>query len=253
MMKESEAFIEEVFFHGTGTLSELLTADYTMASQDYAQRCSTKGARPRAGVRRSPASLAAGILHQGAFLSVFGHNNESAPVLRGVAILRRRFAKRCPSPPAALMVKTVPPPPDPNTHHPRSLDGARAGQGLRRVPQPDRRYRVHVRKLRRDGRPPNTDNNKNVNTATDLEAGTDIDGKFANSLELVSKLGETESVRECFSRNLFRFASAQNLAGVEEVFVNTWNALPADAHGNLTEALVAYAKSPLFVERKVQP
>ena len=30
MMKESEDFIEEVFFHGTGTLSELLTADYTM-------------------------------------------------------------------------------------------------------------------------------------------------------------------------------------------------------------------------------
>ena len=97
------------------------------------------------------------------------------------------------------------------------------------------------------------DNNKAVNTATDLEAGTDIDGKFANSLELVSKLGETESVRECFSRNLFRFASAQNLEGVEKAFVNTWNALPADAHGNLIEALARMRRAPCSVERKMRP
>ena len=73
--------------------------------------------------------------------------------------------------------------------------------------QPDRRIGFTFENFDGMGALRDTDNNKTVNTATDLEAGTDIDGKFANSLEVVSN---SEKPRACASAShATSFASLQ--------------------------------------------
>jgi hypothetical protein len=95
--------------------------------------------------------------------------------------------------------------------------------------------------------------NKPVDTATSFTTGTELDGSYADSLALIAKLGDDETVRSCFARNLFRFASAQSQTAMEESFLSTWRTLPAELHGNLVEAMIAYVKSPMFAFRRNTP
>ena len=88
MEKESRAFIDEVLNKSTGTVSELLTADWTIADAPLAALYGVPGAS--SGQHTSlTGTKRRGILNQGAFLSVFATNNGSHPVFRGVAIMRR--------------------------------------------------------------------------------------------------------------------------------------------------------------------
>ncbi|HEY3594130.1 MAG TPA: DUF1592 domain-containing protein, partial [Polyangiaceae bacterium] len=259
MIQEMQSFVEAVMFPpGSGTVGELLTADYTVAAPSLlayygAPVAQANGDVPvRGSLGGTPRR---GILNQAAFLSVFGHANESAPVLRGVAIIRRLACLPMASP-SDLKIVVTPPAPDP-TKTTRELFDQHAvdpvcagchtsidgfgftfenfdGQGKLRSAYSDG--------YEKSGKP--------VDTATAVETGTALDGNYADSNALIAQLGSQEMVRSCFARNLFRFASAQSVADMEAEFVKTWNALPADKHGSLVEALVAYVRSPMFIFRR---
>ncbi len=107
MEKESRAFIDEVLHNSTGTLSELLTADWTVVDPALAAVYGVSSAGD--GKRTSLASVKRrGILNQGAFLSVFASNNGSHPVFRGVAIMRRIACLAIPDPGALGIAVAVP-------------------------------------------------------------------------------------------------------------------------------------------------
>jgi hypothetical protein len=262
MIAEAQSFIEAVMFPpGTGTLQELLTADYTVAPPNLlafygASPSQTNGDTP---VRASLSNAKRrGILNQAAFLSVYAHANESAPVLRGVAIMRQLACLPLASP-SELKIVITPPAPDPNKttrelfdQHAvdptcagchTSIDGFGFtfenfdGQGKLRTTYSDN--------YEKSGKP--------VDSSTTVTTGTALDGNYADSLGLIAKLGDQEMVRACFAKNLFRFASAQNQADMESAFLRTWNALPDDRRGSLVEALVAYVRSPMFVYRRNEP
>ena len=88
MEQESRDFIEEVLVRSSGTLTELLTADWTIADPALAVAYGVSPAGQ--GARTSLSSVKRrGILSQAAFLSVFATNGGSHPVFRGVALMRR--------------------------------------------------------------------------------------------------------------------------------------------------------------------
>jgi hypothetical protein len=261
MTGELHAFINSVVSSG-GTVGDLIGADWTMVDSNLA---SLYGVSFPGGDGFQRVSLAdtgrRGILNQGAFLSVYAHASESAPVLRGVALLERIVCLPPESPTSTD--REIPAPPQPNATHTtrqrfeeiHSTDPWCAGchstidalgfsfehfdgMGM---------YRTYE----------NNDEALVVNAATTVTAdmGMGFTGDFANSEELALALSENAEVRACFARHLFRSSAAMSGPAVqpsEDAFVEAWRANPAAEPGSIVEAILAYAASPVFAYRRAQ-
>ena len=79
-------FINEVVQRSTGTVGELLSANWSIVDSTLAP---VYGVTSAGATAHTTLPKRLGILNQGAFLSVFAHASETAPVLRGVAVMRR--------------------------------------------------------------------------------------------------------------------------------------------------------------------
>jgi hypothetical protein len=83
--------------------------------------------------------------------------------------------------------------------------------------------------------------------------GSDIDGTYADGVALTRALAGSVSVKTCLARQLFRSAAGRSdgtVQGAEDDFVDTWKQLPASDQDRLSEVLVAWVKSPRFVQRR---
>jgi hypothetical protein len=253
MENESRAFIEEVLFNSSGTLAELLTADWTIAEAPLA---AVYGVSPAgAGQRTSLAGAGRrGILNQGAFLSVFATNNGSHPVFRGVAVMRRIACLDTPDPGALGIVVTFPAPDATKTTRVRFEQHAFDDEctGCHATIDP---FGFALENFDGMGKLRSTENGLPIDTTVTIPEGSDLEGTYANSAELVTALARSTSVKACLARQLFRSSAArsdESVRGAEEAFVELWQTLPAEKQDRLTDVLVAYVKSPSFVERRAQ-
>lgn len=257
MQKEADAFITEALWKRGGTVADLLTADWTPADDSLArmylnmqggeQISRVDGMVSLASVRRR------GILGQGAFLSVYAHAHESAPVLRGVAVLRRLLCMNIPAP-TALNVNIVPPVQDPSktTRERFAIHSQDAAcNACHKTIDP---IGFSFEWLDGMGRERSMENGRPIDSSADLMAGLSVDGTYPDSAALSAKIAQSPELQSCFSRRLFHSAAAANTEGseVEDAFVAQIEALPPASRGNLQELLVAFAKSELFVQRGVQ-
>jgi hypothetical protein len=258
IVSESLSFVDEVVNRSTGTVSELLGADWTIADSGLA---SLYGVTSAGSAHTSLASVGRrGILNQAAFLSVFAHAQESAPVLRGVAVMKRVACLPVISP-LTLNIVVTPPVPDPSkttreryaihatdpkcaTCH-TSIDAfgfafeAFDGMGAARPIS--------------GGKP--MENNHPTDSSTTIPAGPDYAGSYADSNALALALSTSPAVRSCMAHQMFRsFAgrSDDSVMGSEQDFVNRWGMLQADKQNSFVETLVAYVKSPSFVQRRAE-
>jgi uncharacterized protein DUF1592/uncharacterized protein DUF1588/uncharacterized protein DUF1595/uncharacterized protein DUF1587 len=258
---ESQSFVREVVLKSTGTIGELLSADWTVADAPlaklYGVTAASSGHTPLGSTGRR------GILNQGAFLSVYAHASESAPVFRGVAIMRRVACMTVPSP-TELNIQVTPPMPDPNkttrdrfAAHVSDQACAACHDSIDSIGFAFEKYdgMGAARPLTNGAA---VENGKPVVTATVLgdkadEQKTDFDGAYADSDALAMALGSSAQVRACFARQLFRSSAGRSdntARGAEEAFVTFWKQLPMEQQGNVIESLVAYVKNPTFAQRR---
>ena len=255
---ESTNFVDEVVNRSTGTVSELLSADWTIADANLAKMYGVTSA----GTGKTSLTSVGrkGILNQAAFLSVFAHASESAPVLRGVSVMKRVACLPIISP-LTLNIMVTPPVPDPaKTTRERyaihSTDAKCAachnnidafgfsfegydGMGMARP--------VVNGKLTENGRP--------TDASVTIPAGVDFAGPYADSNALATAMANSADVRNCMARQMFRSSAARSdgsVQGAEDAFVTYWKTLPADKQGNFLETVVAYVKNPTFIQRRVQ-
>jgi hypothetical protein len=259
MLGETDAFITEVAT-STGMLSDLLGADWTMVDTTLAGLYGVThpgGSKPFQRVSLAGTGRR-GILNQGAFLSVYAHASESAPVFRGVAVLDRVACLPPESP--TTTNREIPAPPQPNLtdttrerfENLHSTDPFCAGchsaidaigfsfehfdgMGMFRA----------------------MENSKPVNSATSVtsDMGMDFSGDYANSDELALALAQSAAVRECFARHLFHSSAAISGVAVqpsEDAYIEAWRANPRALAGNIPEAILAYVASPIFAYRRAQ-
>ena len=263
MVAESQDFVREVMVNSTGTVNELLSANWTIAGPALAAVYGVQGA---SSGRTSLASVGRrGILNQGAFLSVYAHASESGPVFRGVAIMRRVACMSLGSP-TALNISVVPPMPDPNkttrdrfaTHVSDPLC-AGCHDSIDSFGFTFEKYDgMGMARPVVNGQP--TENNQPVVTATtfgdkDDQQKMDFDGSYADSDALAMALANSGDVRTCMARQVFRASSGRSdslAVDPEQAFVDQWSQLPADKQGNIIETLVAYVRSPAFTMRSGQ-
>lgn len=251
MEEESRAFIEEVLTNSTGTFAELLTADWTIVDAPLA---AVYGVTPAgAGQRTSLASTKRrGILNQGAFLSVFASNNSSHPVYRGVAMVRRIACLDVPDPGALGIVVSVPAA-DPSLTTRARFQTHATDQGCAGCHAAIDAFGFSMENFDGMGRMRTTENNLTVDTQVTVRVGSDFDGTYADSNQLLSALAQSTSVKTCLARQIFRSSAARSdgsLQGAEDAFVELWKQLPPEQQGRLSEVLVAYIRSPMFIERR---
>jgi hypothetical protein len=251
MEKESRAFIEEVLFNGNGTLRDLLTADWTIADAPLATLYGATSAGD--GQRTSLAGLGRrGILNQGAFLSVFATNNGSHPVFRGVALMRRIACLPVPDPGALGIVVSFPPTDASKTTRDRfeahAMDAGCAG-----CHATIDNLGFAFENFDGIGKWRTAENGLPIDASVSLTTGSDLDGTYASSAELIDALAGSASVKQCLARQLFRSTAARSDASVqdaEEGFVALWQQLPEEQQGRLADVLVAFVKSKAFIQRR---
>jgi hypothetical protein len=249
IIAESEDFVRAVAFQSTGTVSELLGATWTVSSGPLALYRPLENG-PIAGT--SALGDRVGILNQAAFLATYANAQESHPIFRGVAIARRVICHALDSP-ASLDIAVVPPAPDleKTTRERFSVHGADPTcSGCHDVIDP---LGFAFEQFDAIGRHRELDNARPVDTAVVLAIGAGFDGPYADSNELSRALADSDTVRECFARHMFRAASATGDSTAtpgEQDFVDFWRSLPETASGHIVETLIAYVKGPSFGLRR---
>jgi hypothetical protein len=245
MATESVEFISAIKA-GSGTISELLSANWTIADSKLAQFYGASGSgKVNLATRR-------GILNQAAFLSVFAHASESGPVLRGVDVARRIACIPIDSP-TSLNVVVVPPVPD-KTKTTRERFAVHATDkdciGCHSIIDS---FGFAFEAFDGMGQFRSTEVGKPVDSTTQIALGTDFDGAYADSNALAVAMSQSARVRDCFARHMFRGSagrSDESVEATEAAFMKFWQALPADKQGNIVQTLMTFVKSPLFSQRR---
>jgi hypothetical protein len=246
MLNETDAFIDEVAFKDDASLATLLTAGYTVAAQPlasfYGLGTAGAGRLPLDAVKRR------GILNHASFLSVHAHLDESAPVKRGVIVRKKLLCQDLPLP-QNLQVAVIPPKPDPTLTTRERFKAHSDNDACSSCHSLIDPVGFAFESFDGMGTFRSTENNKPVDTTGVLTGTEDADGPFADSLELVARLAQSNEVRRCFARHVFRFASAQNGEATENNFLGVWQSQTPERQSNILELLVEYAKSDMFVVR----
>ena len=263
MQSESGAFLQRLLERKTGTVGELLGANWTV-TQDSKLTALYGGTQGADGEINLPARR--GILNQGAFLSVYAHASESGPVLRGVAIMRRVACAHLDSP-ASLMITVPPLQPDPTKTTRERMEVHAKDAGCAGCHKQIDSLGFTFEQYDGMGNHQDTDNGKPVDSQTTVRLGLDFDGDYADSNQLATALSTSETVRECFARHMFRASvgrSSDDVKAAETAFIDYWKTAPAPAadaahptpaaaaQGSILEALRAIVTSPNFTLRRAQ-
>jgi hypothetical protein len=263
MVSETGTFLQRLIERKTGTVGELLGANWT-ATQDADLIKLYDGSASSDGEATLPQRR--GILNQGAFLSVYAHASETAPVLRGIA-LQRRVSCLLVRTPAEIKLTVPPLQPDPSKttrqrleDHVRNPDCANCHNSIDSFGFPFEQYDGM-------GKHQTMDKGQPVDSSSTVKVGLDFDGTYADSNQLASALAQSAAVRECFARNVFRASAGRSnadVASAESAFVEYWKTVPAPApdathptpasaaEGSILEALRSVITSPNFTLRRAQ-
>jgi hypothetical protein len=256
MDRETTEFLQVLVSQKGGSLRQLLAGNWTVANAPLARLYGATAPGDDFVEVSVPSRL--GMLNQGAFLSVFSHAHETAPVLRGVRVMRRVACSAVPDP-VALTSAVVPPAPDPSKTTRERFAVHAADPECASCHKRIDNFGFAFEQFDGMGRARSQDNGKPVDSSVNV-VGTDFDGAYADSNALVSAMAESAQVRECFARHVFRAlagTSAAELQASEDDFVKHWNqSAVSNASGkpetDVVGTLSAYITSPGFAYRRAQ-
>jgi hypothetical protein len=188
-----------------------------------------------------------GLLQHASFLSSFAHEDASAPVLRGKAVLERLLCRKLPKP-SELGIDLVLPAPDPNATTRERF--ARHAQSERCAPCHDQIDGVGFSFENFDavGRLRASEAGKPVDTSGQVI----IDGQLLvlkDSVDLARALATSEEVAVCAARQVVRFAAGSEVDAVEDDFVEATRSLPSSERNSLVGLLLAYVRGDCFARR----
>jgi hypothetical protein len=249
LLAETDAFIDEVFMYEGASLDRLLTANFTVIP---ASLRAFEGLPPApAGETYGRVSLSGsarlGLLQQPSFLAVFSHDSQTAPVLRGKAILERFLCVELPRPTELGLLVTFPPPnPGLTTRerHAQHTDDPTCRGCHRSIDALGFTFENFdfVGRVRSD------ENRHPIDTRTDY-GGTEGPRRFEDSRDVARWLADSPRAHDCFARQAFRFFTGQHDAAAEAAFLLERGRLPAERQRDLFASLVAYVGSPWFMQR----
>ncbi|MDP9035436.1 MAG: DUF1592 domain-containing protein, partial [Myxococcota bacterium] len=255
MKKEADDFSAAAMWSAGGTVADLLGADWTIADANLAMAYNVSPASQAGGRVSLAGAPRRGILNQAAFLSVYARAQETAPVKRGVAVMRR-IACIDVAAPTTLKLNIVPPLPDPNKTTRQRFDVHQTDAVCAGCHKNIDAFGFAFENFDAMGMVRSTEGNLPIDSTTSVATGADFDGTYPDSSAMMASMAKSRAVASCFARHLLKFAVARSDDSempVEQEFMKVWQALPPASQGNLGEVLTAWVGSDAFIQRRFVP
>jgi hypothetical protein len=256
MVDESRAFVSEVLWNGDGSLTTLLTADFTRGDEVmasfYGVPFGGEGLMSWRTIERR------GLLNQASWLATTAHGDDSGPVTRGLGLLRRVL---CASVPGHAQMGVAAPFP-PNDFFTSSRERIAAHS---QVPACATCHGIiddvgflfenydGMGRLREEDNGVPVDTSGSLSNAVSQWGVENTSGTFANSQDLIAVLGQSPDVRDCFARNVVRFASATRVKDVEDRLLRGFSSWPADKRDRVLEQFIQVVRDDAFIYRSFNP
>ena len=251
MVAETRRFSSLVVLEGDGKLRTLLTAPYSYLDGPlYGLYGVTEPPDASVGTPVPlPTDERAGLLTQGSFLAVHAHTNQSGPIDRGATV---RTAVLCdPPPPPPPGIDVIPPDPDPNATTREIFEQHTADPTCAGCHELIDGIGLGMEGYDGIGAFREIQNGLPVDQSGEL-VGTDVDGPFEGAVELAHQLAESEQVRECVSRQWFRYAFGRYESIDDDCSLELLSTQFAASDGDVRDLLLTLVTTDPFRYRLAQ-
>lgn len=250
MKKESEAFLNYVFWEGGGKADLLFNAPYTFVNKTLAAHYGVSGVTTESFTKVSlDPTKRAGIFTQGAFLSALAKPNQTSPVHRGKFVREQLFCQSLPPPPDGLVI--IPPDPKPGTStRDRFAEHAnnQACVGCHQLMDP---IGFGFENYDAVGAYRTVDNGLPVDASGEVVGAGDANGTFVGAIALTQKLGQSTTVKECLATQWFRFGYGRSESNADACSVHQIQTAFANSGYDMQELVVALTQSDAFRYRRI--
>ncbi|MEE2902439.1 MAG: DUF1592 domain-containing protein [Myxococcota bacterium] len=249
MKNETKRFVNHVFDTGEGTLSELLTADYTFVNSqlgafyDYSSTGSMESFQ-RVEVQDGRQS---GLLTQGSFLATHARPNSSSPIHRGLIVRERILCQKLPPPPPG--VNADPPDLDPSLttrERYKAHSDVQPCVDCHRLIDPIGFAFEYFDGI---GRTRDDDSGHPIDAKGAIIDTPSSNGEFEGTQELGQHLAASPDAFDCFTKQYFRYAYGIDKNEERACLVDSLQRDFAQSGGDIKALLISIASSPHITTR----
>jgi hypothetical protein len=244
MREETERFFEQAIFEEDADVTSLFTAPWSMMNKPLADFYGVTGPKGDAFERvELDPERHAGFITQAGLLTLYSKPNRTSPVHRGKWVRQSLLCQIPPPPPDA-----VPPAPDvdPTKTTREQFSEHTSNELCRNCHRMLDPVGFGFENYDALGRYRDKENGKPVDASGEILETRDANGPFNGAIELAERLGGSNQVRDCVSRQWFRYgygraeqkADACSMAQIEEAFEKSGN--------DIKELLVALTQTHAF-------
>ncbi|MBL8956413.1 MAG: DUF1592 domain-containing protein [Myxococcaceae bacterium] len=245
--ESARAFLDVSLSTTKGSVPDLLAADYTYANDRVAEFLGSSERPGMSMARISTASLPRrGLLTHPAVLSVYAHNDDGSPVLRGRLVRSRLLCEEIPPPPPTVVAAVQPVTPDSTTRERATAHAAAACRGCHDMMDP---IGFGLEGYDGFGEFRTMEAGKPIDDSGEVK-GSDVEGPFKGGPELANKLAASPQVGECAVLQLTRFSIGRKEAEADQCMVSLSLDRYLAAKGSLYAALEGMVESEAFVKRR---
>jgi hypothetical protein len=253
MKQETARFASFAVLEDDGKLDTLLTAPYTL-TEDPALLELYGATLPLEYQPGDPIPLdptqRAGVLTQAGVLAHHAHPDQSSPILRGVLVRQNFFCQMLPPPPPD--VDNVPPSPDPDATTREQFSQHTADPACAGCHQLIDPLGFGLENYDATGAFRRLEGDNPVDASGEL-LGTDVDGAFDGGVALSHVMAQSDQVRECVSRQWFRFAFGRSEAMEDSCTLDRLNQAFAASDFEIKALLRELVVSDAFRFRRSAP
>ncbi len=250
--QETEHFVDDVVWQGSGKFEDLLTAPYTWVNGPLASFYGMSGVTgdEYRKVNLDPTKRI-GLLTQASFLLSNSSGTSTHPSLRGKAILERFFCQSIPPHPADIDPPVLPPLPVGLTtrDHLLQLENTAFCRACHNQIDPMGFVFEHYDAL---GAWRDSENNRAIDATGDVH-GTDVDGSYDGAIAFVQKIATSEQAGKCHVGRWMAFAYGRAVDGNDKCSRDALEQSFSQTNGNVRELLLALTQTDGFLYRPTQP
>lgn len=248
LRQQTETFLEHQYLDG-GTLATVLTAPYTYMNAPLAKFFGVTGGPAGDAFEKVDLDPTrhAGVLTEASFLSWNATSDRTHPILRGVFV-RRKLLCDPPGAPPPNVVDSRGTVTDPNATERERLAVHRADPscaGCHSLIDP---IGLAFENFDATGRWRDLEAGMPVNVSGGLP-DTDVEGDVNGAVELVTKLAESQQVKDCLADNWFRYAYGRGGSTEDACSIERVHQAFTESGGNLRDLLLTLTQTDAFLYR----
>ena len=245
MRQETQTFLENEVFSGTGTWPGVFTAKHTYANAELAAFYGLTGVTGDSfqKVALDPSTHRGGLLTQAGVLAGPVHTNNENPVVRGAFVVQKLMCRPVPKPSGEIAAKVTPP------------DPAAAATARQRFSKHSEDATCRGCHVNMDPFGFALENFDVIGQWREQENGVTIDasgdapllGTFNGALEMQAKIASSEIAQECFASQWMNFGYGRTLQEGEACAVKSVQDTFKEKGYNIQELLLALTQSEAFL------